>query len=56
MTRRSEVLARLESDTPASWTDVATVQPAREFLEAVGWDGEPPDPDLLTAREYLAWL
>ena len=64
MTRRSEILSRLESQpAPAladhSATQSAThsaTQSAREFLDAIAWDGETPDPDLLTAREFLAWL
>ena len=60
MTRRSEVLSRLESRAPPALADHSATQSApqsaREFLDAIAWDGEPQDPDLLTAREFLAWL
>ncbi len=29
---------------------------ASEFLALVPWDGPAPDPEAMSAREFLAWL
>lgn len=53
MTLRSEILPRKDAQDPQPRPEE---QSAREFLESVAWEGEPPDPDLLSGREFLAWL
>ena len=34
----------------------ALERPAGDFLDAVPWEGQAPDPDVLDAESFLAWL
>jgi hypothetical protein len=34
----------------------ALAQPAGDFLDAMSWAGPSPDPDVLDAATFLAWL
>lgn len=50
--RASIVTADAVRGAPAEALD----RPASEFLEAMPWQGPAPDPDVLDAATFLAWL
>jgi hypothetical protein len=51
-TRRSPSL----EETVRNAADESLAEPALEFLARMPWAGPSPDPDVLDAATYLAWL